>query len=168
MSSKQHYDQTMRITVERFYSDDDATLSLVRVDGHFMCFGLEDEHRDVKVAGETRIPAGAYDITLRTVGGFHSRYLERFPVFHRGMLWVRDVPGFEYILIHCGNTDEDTAGCLLVGDCADRHPIRIGLSTLAYRNLYQYVADAAEDGDLTIEYVDRDRVPQLQDGETIA
>ena len=39
------------------------------------------------------------------------------------MLHVLDVPGFEYILIHCGNTDEHTAGCLLVGDSQENNQI---------------------------------------------
>jgi hypothetical protein len=77
------------------------------------------KHRDVKVKGETRIPAGRYQVTLRTEGGFHSKYSEKYGEMHKGMLWVRDVPGFEYILIHTGNTDEHTAGCLLVGNTSD-------------------------------------------------
>ena len=42
---------------------------------------------------------------------------------HKGMLWVRDVPGFEYILIHTGNTDEHTSGCLIVGDSQENNTI---------------------------------------------
>ena len=52
----------MLITVDRFKSDDDATLSKVDIDGQFVCFGLEDEYREDKVANETRIPAGRYRI----------------------------------------------------------------------------------------------------------
>lgn len=52
----------------------------------FLCFILEDEHRNEKKSGETRIPAGRYEITLRTVGGFHQRYSNRFPIMHKGML----------------------------------------------------------------------------------
>ena len=106
----------MKITVNRIYSTEDATLSLVGVDGQFFCFGLEDEYREEKVPKETRIPAGTYPVRLRTEGGLHGRYRRRFSDIHQGMLHVQDVPGFEYILIHVGNTDEDTAGCLLVGE----------------------------------------------------
>ena len=42
---------------------------------------------------------------------------------HKGMLWVRDIPGFEYILIHTGNTDEHTSGCLLVGDTQENNQL---------------------------------------------
>ena len=147
----------MKITVNRVASTDDETLSIVSVDGKVQCFGLEDEYREDKIIGETRIPAGEYKVTLRTVGGFHNRYSERFSSFHKGMLWVRDVPGFEYILIHVGNTDEDTAGCLLVGDGAIiPDSIKITQSTFAYKNLYQKVLTSAMAGTLYIEYLDND------------
>ncbi len=147
----------MKIRVVRNKSTDDATLSTVYINDKFECFGLEDEHREDKIAGETRIPAGKYKITVRDVGGFHGRYSRKFPSFHQGMLWVRDVPGFEYILIHIGNTEKDTAGCLLVGQNANTSgELSVGSSTRAYKKLYSKVIDAALAGDLTITYVDED------------
>ena len=149
----------MLITVERFTSNSDATLSKVSVDGKFVCFGLEDEYRADKLAKETRIPSGRYKIGVRAEGGFHGRYSQKFPDMHRGMLHVLDVPDFEYILIHIGNSDEDTEGCLLVGRGAttDGDELRVTSSTLAYRALYPMVIEAAEQGDLEIEYIDADR-----------
>ena len=131
----------------------------MNVDGRFVCFGLEDEYRDDKVANETRIPAGRYKVKMRTEGGFHARYTRRFPDFHRGMLHVSDVPSFTFILIHIGNTDEDTAGCLLVGlnAAVDDGELRVTSSKLAYQKLYPMVIDAAEKGELEIEYLDNDR-----------
>ena len=79
----------------------------------FLAYTLEDEQRDVKVWGETRIPAGTYKLELRTEGGFHTRYSGKYGAMHKGMIHVQDVPGFEYILWHTGNTDEHTAGCLI-------------------------------------------------------
>ena len=108
----------MGITVDRFVSDDDTTVRRVHVDGRFVCFGLEDEFRETKIASETRIPAGTYDVRLRTEGGHHNKYSTRFNEIHKGMLHIQDVPNFTFILIHCGNTDEDTDGCLLVGSQA--------------------------------------------------
>lgn len=75
------------------------------------------------------------------------------------MLHVVNVPGFEYILIHTGNTDEHTAGCLLVGDSQENNVIIkdgfIGKSTNAYKRIYPDIAKAILKGeDVTIEYID--------------
>ena len=149
----------MEIQVNRFVSDSDTTISLISVDGRFVCFGLEDEFREDKVSNETRIPAGQYNIGLRTEGGFHQKYSRRYPNMHKGMLHLQDVPGFEWILIHCGNTDEDTSGCLLVGAQANtiRNDMSIMSSRLAYENFYPIVVDAAMEGNLSITIVDNDR-----------
>lgn len=148
----------MKLLVKRLYSADDFTIGSLFLEDEegreFLCFTLEDEYREEKEYGETRIPAGTYRITLRTVGGFHNRYAEKFPNMHKGMLWVRDVPGFEYILIHIGNTDEHTAGCLLVGMSADMKGT-IGKSTYAYKDIYPRISEALLDGeDVWIEYED--------------
>ena len=151
----------MKLRVVRYKSSDDFTLGMLldETNGkHFLCYTLEDEHRTEKVKGETRIPAGTYKITLRTVGGFHTRYAAKYGDMHKGMLWVRDVPGFEYILIHTGNTDEHTAGCLLVGSTSDTKGF-IGGSVTAYKNIYPVIAKALEDGEeVTITYEDYDTV----------
>ena len=104
-------------------------------------------------------PAGVYQIRFRTVGGFHQKYSSRFQDIHKGMLHIVDVPGFDYILIHCGNTDEHTAGCLLVGDTQHNNMVEedgfIGRSTAAYKRIYVPIAEALEQGkEVTIEYID--------------
>lgn len=134
-------------TIGVLYAVDDAGNHSV------LAFTLEDEERAEKVRGETRIPAGVYEVRLRAEGGHHKRYAEKFPDIHRGMLHLQDVPGFKWILIHIGNTDDDTAGCILVGNSA----LIIGCSrniqrsTAAYRRVYAACADAAGRGDLQIE-----------------
>ena len=153
----------MRIEVRRIWSNADATLSTMTVFDYagapaFACVGLEDEYRKTKFAGETRLPAGKYDVTLRTVGGWHARLARLFGAKHRGALWVRDVPGFNYILIHPGNTGKDTDGCYLPGTWARRWPQPfVFRSRQAYAQLYELVVDAAEAGSLTIEFVDADQ-----------
>ncbi len=148
----------MKILVNRLYSNTEATLSTVSIDGRFVCFGLEDEYRKEKVAGETRIPAGTYSIGIRDVGGFDGKYMSKFPSMHKGMLQVLDVPGFEYILVHIGNYEHNTDGCLLVG----KNAVTIGTpsvlaSTTAYKELYKLVIEEALKGNVTIEYIDTDR-----------
>ena len=146
----------MKLLVDRFKSNNDVTLGKLLIDGIFECYTLEDEYRENKVFGETRIPSGKYEITLRKEGGFHDRYLKRFPVFHVGMLWVRNVPGFEYILIHCGNTDKDTNGCLLLGEKIDGWTLLN--STSAYEKAYKQIAAALLNKEkVIIEYQDNDK-----------
>ena len=93
------------------------------------------------------------------MGGYHAKYSKRFADIHKGMLHVLDVPNFEYILLHCGNTDEDTAGCLLLGDTQENNNTKkdgfIGKSTAAYKRVYPPIAKALEDGEeVTIVYRD--------------
>ena len=150
----------MKLEVLRFSNGEDSTSGLlfdVTTERVFLAYTLEDEYRYDKIAGETRIPDGVYKIGFRKEGGFHSKYKKRFPSFHKGMLQINDVPDFDFILIHCGNTDEHTAGCLLVGDSQVNNMVQkngfIGESTQAYKRIYPPIAEALESGEeVTINY----------------
>tara|TARA_R110002167_G_scaffold62957_1_gene177543 strand:+ start:1670 stop:2134 length:465 start_codon:yes stop_codon:yes gene_type:complete len=152
----------MKLEVLRFSSDSDSTLGMLFdiTDNcrKFLCFTLEDEHRDIKIMGETRIPAGCYTLKLRKEGGFHNRYAYKYGIEHKGMIHVQDVPGFEYILWHTGNTDKDTAGCLLLGDTSQQNITKQGFisnSTTAYKRVYPSIASALELGEeVKVEYID--------------
>ena len=157
----------MNLEVLRFSSEEDSTSGLLfdvtNGERKFLAYTLEDEYREEKEMHETRIPAGTYNVTLRTVGGFHTRYTKKYGDMHKGMLWVRDVPGFEYILIHTGNTDEHTSGCLLLGDSQTNNQIKedgfIGSSVQAYKRVYPPIAKVLEDGGtVSITYTDFDTV----------
>lgn len=143
----------MTIDVIRYHDTGDETFGLLYINGRFECYTLEDERRTEKVFGETRIPEGSYEIVFRTTGGHHARYSQKFPDIHHGMLHVIDVPNFTYILIHIGNTDDDTAGCLLVGTAPGTDGKSIVASTQAYKKMYPKVADALRCGEkVTIHY----------------
>lgn len=155
----------MKLEVLRFSSGNDSTMGALfdTTNGRrFLAYTIEDEARDEKVAGETRIPAGTYPVRLRTEGGFHGRYTAKYGDFHKGMLHVQDVPGFEYILNHTGNTDEHTEGCLLVGDTSQQNVTKegfIGSSGDAYKRIYPDIADhLVSGGDVEITYIDYDTV----------
>jgi hypothetical protein len=78
---------------------------------------------------------------------------------HKGMLWVRDVPNFKWILIHTGNTDEHTSGCLLTGLTSDSSKGFIGRSVDAYKAIYPRIAAALENGeDVFITYENYDEL----------
>ncbi len=149
----------MELTVLRYASGTESTLGLLHINKKFACYTLEDEHRDVKVKGETRIPVVRYQVKLRTEGSHNLRYKQKFPNFHKGMLHVTNVPNFKWILIHIGNDDDDTAGCLLVGDTSVSNinqDGRINNSTIAYKRIYPIIANEITSGrDVWITYRDK-------------
>ena len=147
----------MKLTVVRTQFGTDATNGLLFIDGIFECYTLEDQYQAVKVMHETCIPEGTYDINFRKTGGFHAKYSERYKNAHYGMLHIQDVPNFTYILIHTGNTDEHTSGCLIVGETQQDLEVSkdgfIGSSAVAYKKMYAKVAkQLLQNKDVTIEY----------------
>jgi len=94
----------MKLELKRMFFKDTYTIGQLFVDGQYFCDTLEDVPRKVKVQNETCIPAGDYQVII----DFSNR-------FQRDMPHVLDVPGFDGIRIHSGNTDKDTDGCILVG-----------------------------------------------------
>jgi len=140
----------MELLLQRFSTGDESTLGILHeiepqeqpfVDDppmRFQCFTMEDQPNEPKIPGETRIPAGRYQIKLRTEGGMYKRYGDRFP-WHSGMLWLQEVPDFKWVYIHVGNDDDDTDGCILTGDGAISNVPERGTVTRsvnAYKRLY--------------------------------
>lgn len=151
----------MKLDVVRTQFGADATNGMLFVDGVFECFTLEDQVREgSKVMKETAIPLGEYEVKYRNIGGYDSKYRARYGTdWHNGMLELQDVPNFTYILIHTGNTDEHTAGCLLVGetqqDLDKGKDGFVGGSGDAYKKFYPKVRDALNAGEkVTIRYSD--------------
>ena len=147
----------MKLTVVRTQFGTDATNGMLFVDGIFECYTLEDQYQAVKVMHETCIPEGTYNIEFRRTGGFHEKYKKRYGNAHYGMLHLQDVPNFTYILIHAGNTDEHTSGCLIVGETQQDLDISddgfIGHSGKAYSKLYNKVTkDLLLGKSVSIEY----------------
>ena len=145
----------MNLLVERFAFGNDSTLSrLWNITGGdagkiALAFTLEDERRETKVFAETCVPLGTYRLGLKTHGGFHERYRRRFPDFHLGMIEVLGVPNFTAILWHCGNDDDDTAGCTLIGSYPVVTPdgeFEISASVRRYRVVYPPIARAIAAG----------------------
>ena len=143
----------MELFVQRFSSGVEATLGImhdVTEAPRFLCYTLEDQYNEPKVPKETRIPPGRYQIKLRTEDSpMNARYHERFQ-WHRGMLWLQDVPDFTYIYIHPGNKDNHTDGCILVGDGQISNVSEFGQvtsSVTAYRRLYHKIVEALGNGE---------------------
>jgi hypothetical protein len=147
----------LQLDVIRTQFGKDATNGMLFIDGIFECYTLEDQYQAVKVMHETCIPEGVYDIEFRKTGGFHAKYSERYKNAHYGMLHIQNVPNFTYILIHSGNTDEHTSGCLIVGETQQDLDMNesgfIGHSGTAYKKMYTKVAGQLLQGrKVTINY----------------
>lgn len=115
----------MKLTLRRLRVVKNATIGELLVDGVFECYTLEDIVRPVKVMHETAIPAGTYKVILNMS-----------PRFGKIMPRLLNVPGFDGILIHSGNTKDDTSGCILVGDKIEGDRIAGGTSRPAYARLF--------------------------------
>jgi hypothetical protein len=97
----------MDIQLKRIEYGTNYTIGRLYINDSFFCFTIEDKTRDagVKVAGETSIPYGTYQVVM----DMSTRFGKMMP-------HVLNVTGFEGIRIHSGNTDKDTEGCILLGD----------------------------------------------------
>jgi len=131
----------MEITLKRVLDKKKSTLGILSIEGEDF-FTLEDPYREEKVAGITRIPAGRYEIKLRTEGGMNERYKDKYD-YHQGMLWLQDVTNFKWVYLHIGNKHEDTWGCILVGENAvmGNDESTIQYSAAAYRKIYEKCLD---------------------------
>ena len=117
----------MKIKVDRKYKKDTYTIGNLYIDGKWFCNTLEDKDRGLKqtdpinvikskkVYGETAIPTGRYRITLDVVSPKYSSVAWYRNLCGGRMPRLINVPGFEGVLMHPGNTAVDTLGCLLVG-----------------------------------------------------
>ena len=145
----------MELLNQRISSGVEATLGIMHdvtpdKPREFLCYVLEDQFNEPKIPGETRIPAGRYQIKYRDEGGMIVRYKNRFP-WHKGMLWLQDVPDFQFIYIHVGNKDDDSEGCLLVGDGqasnVNGERGQVNSSVAAYKRLYHRITAALDAGE---------------------
>ncbi len=114
------------ITVLRYPSEADWTLSEFYINDKLYGFGIEDEYRSMKVHGETRIPNGTYEMVLTASPKFSKYYYTnssgvlnklQTPTFNtlHNLITLKNVPNFSRVLWHWGNTDDDTEGCYIVG-----------------------------------------------------
>jgi len=149
----------MIITVARYNDNGRNTIGKLFLNSAFECYTLEDTYRQQKVRGVTRIPSGIYRVTLRTAGGMHSRYSQRFD-YHRGMLWIRNIPDYEWVYFHIGNYAKDTQGCPLVGRdwIINQYGERmITYSRVTYEAFYKKVVDTAQNGHVFAQFIDVDK-----------
>ena len=107
----------MKLTLTRQYKSPTYTIGKLYINDVYFCDVIEDKDRGItqntpiseikkiKVCGETAIPYGTYKVKIT-----YS------PKFKRNLPLIENVPGFEGVRIHSGNTEKDSAGCLIVGE----------------------------------------------------
>ena len=129
----------MKLTLTRKWFNDTCTIGTLDIDGHAEAYTLEDVERDIKIPGETCIPTGTYVLVI----DWSNRFQRRLP-------HLLDVPGFEGIRIHPGNTDKDTKGCILPG--LQKYEDSVGHSVIAFDHIFGQLLTAESLMDLiTIE-----------------
>lgn len=136
----------MELRLERKYKKEKYTIGNLYVDGKWFCNTIEDKDRGLrqdlplsvnqkrKVQNETAIPTGKYRVTL----GVKSPKMSKRPAYDFCNGYVPrliNVPAFDGILIHIGNTERDSAGCIIVGE--NRVKGKVVNSTETFRRLYE-------------------------------
>ena len=121
----------MKIEVKRLHKTSNSTIGELTIDGKFECYTLEDIERDIKIKCETAIPKGTYKVIINQ----SNRFKKLMPL-------VLNVPNFEGIRIHPGNSNHDTEGCILVGQTRSKD--YISKSRKAYEILFAKMKLAKE------------------------
>lgn len=144
----------MELTLSRRYNTTTYTIGSLMVNGTYYCDTLEDRNRNlsstmsldeinkIKVKGETAIPYGKYKVTLGVKSPKYSNFSKyKYAAFTQGYIpRLINVPGFEGILIHAGNSDGDTDGCILVGE--NKVKGKVINSQATWTNLYKLLKEA--------------------------
>lgn len=152
----------MELVVDRKWKEQSYTVSNLTVNGKWFCNVLEDTDRgldssmslskiqELKKPSITAIPKGTYEITLDVIS---PRFCTKdfYKKICNGKLpRLLNVKGFEGILIHAGNTDKDTSGCLLVG--LNKVKGQVINSQDTFKKLYSLLKEAHNKGEkLTIK-----------------
>jgi hypothetical protein len=135
----------LELIVRRKIFGEHCTIGELYRDGLRLCYTLEDVVREgEKIPGATAIPAGTYGVVVN----WSNR-------FGRFMPLLLKVPNFEGVRIHCGNTDKDTEGCILVGRGTGDNCITE--SRAAFDALFPLIAEYARTGQATIMIVNERR-----------
>jgi len=129
----------MKLELVRKSFTDKSTIGKLYINDVYECMVLEDVVRDSKIPGETAIPYGEYEVKIT-----YS------PRFKRDLPLLLNVPNYEGVRIHTGNTSKDTEGCLIVGQIAGQDIV--WQSQMAFNALFPKLKAAQDRGEkITIE-----------------
>ena len=148
----------MKLTLRRIAKKDTYTIGKLYIDGVYFCDTIEDkdrglyqkqdiqELRKIKVPSKTAIPTGIYKVSLNIVSPKFSVKKIYQEICKGKVPRLLNVPGYEGVLIHIGNTAEDSAGCILVGQ--NKVVGKVINSTETFRKFYNKIKGQ---NNLTIE-----------------
>ena len=140
----------MRLLLKREWKKADYTVGRLFLNREFFCNTLEDTVRKLgangigKIKGKTAIPAGVYEVTMNVISPKYSKK-NTYKWCGGRMPRLLGVPFFVGILIHPGNTAEDSEGCILVGE----NKVKGGLvnSMKTFRRLWDILEEAHKRGE---------------------
>ena len=147
----------MELIVDRKWKKQSYTISNLTIDGKWFCNVLEDKDRsldssmsiakirELKKPSITAIPRGTYEITLDIISPKYSTNSFYKQVCNGKVPRLLNVKGFEGILIHAGNTDKDSDGCLLVG--LNKVKGQVVNSRETFKELYKLLKDKHDKGE---------------------
>ena len=156
----------MKVKVERRWPKPTYTIGRLYIDGIYYCNTLEDRDRGLKqtdrlsfiqsrkVAGETAIPKGKYNVTMNVTSPKYAAVAWYYNYCRGKMPRLQAVPGFDGILIHPGGSNGplDTRGCILVGK--NTKVGKLTDSKACFQEVYKLMKAAADKGEeITIEIV---------------
>ena len=116
----------LELHLKRAFCGERYTIGHITIeDNPFKCDSIERPVRDKnrngkfdngekKIKGDTAIPFGRYEITMRVISPAYSKK-KAFAFTGGRMPRLLNVPEFDGILIHTGNTEKDSLGCIVVG-----------------------------------------------------
>ena len=117
----------MKLTLERIYTCPTYTIGHLYINGMYVCDTIEDcdrrlsdsmteaQIKSIKVYGKTAIPYGSYDIAMNIKSPKFSTKAYYQNLCNGCLPRLQKVKGYEGVLIHTGNTADDSYGCILVG-----------------------------------------------------
>ncbi|ELX5193998.1 hypothetical protein QJQ94_001192 [Campylobacter jejuni] len=133
----------MKITINRRYTGKTCVIGKFKVlDDEekilFECFSLEEDKEGLESGKDLRMPAGVYNLKRHSPSRFENTLRSITKKDDDTMINVYndDVPASRAILIHWGNTDKDTQGCILLGLTKDNNNESVGQSRLACKEFY--------------------------------
>lgn len=144
----------MELVLERKWKKNDYTIGILLIDNKKFCEVIEDKDRGlkdsmtteqiklIKKPNMTAIPTGTYDVTLDVFSSKFGNIPFYKKVCNGKLPRLLNVKGFEGILIHCGNTQLDTSGCLIVGE--NKVKGKVINSKITFEKLYNILKNSKD------------------------